>query len=128
MPRVNRLIAGEVSGVMTVWASVARERSHDVRHQRRTPPRSTLAGVEAFAAQAVRYRKNGFGFGIVSLTRARCDALRQHWHQAVGSVYISARWPVATSSVPARPQGWADLNYSTVAVEVCAKATACSAA
>ena len=48
--------------------------------------------------------------------------------QAVGCVYIGAGWPVATSSVPARPQGWTDLNYSAVAVEVRSKATACSAA
>ena len=54
MPRINRLIAGKVSGVMAVWASVARKRSNDVRHQRRAPPSAVLAGVESFAAQRVR--------------------------------------------------------------------------
>jgi len=76
------------------------------RHQRRSPASPILAGVEAFAAQSV---------------------VRLH-DQAVGCVYIGAGWPVATSSVPARPQGWTDLNYSAVAVEVRSKATACSAA
>ena len=67
MPRINRLIAGKVSGVMAVWASVARKRSNDVRHQRRAPPSAVLAGIEAFAAQAVR----NIGRLVVAVQRRR---------------------------------------------------------
>ena len=71
------------------------------RHQRRAPPRPVLAGIEAFAAQAVRHIRSF----VVAVQR------RRH---------------VGTDFGTGLTRGYAD--GSAVAVEVGSKATACSAA
>ena len=100
-------------------AGVARARRAVVRRRR------DLRGVERNRNQVV-----------VLVPRRPCRALgplcthRLAHDGGNKRAYIGAGWPVATSSVPARPQGWTDQNYSAVAVEVevRSKATACSAA
>ena len=84
------------------------------RHQRRAPPRSILAGVEAFAAQRVgRLNKERFRFKVHPPAGAgACVASRGHvngaalvvaavcdWNQAVSRINICAWWPVTAGAV-----------------------------
>lgn len=116
MPRIDRLIASEVSSVVAVWASVAGQWSHDMRHQRRAAPRSVFASVEAFAAQGVD--GDGDKHRAASIHMLIFKTLFCAKRGIKGAGYFG--WPLFFSA--------STFNRAAIEVEVCSKATACSAA
>ncbi len=118
--------AGDLGGVEGHWykpvsipvsamrIAVAGECRCQTRHQRRAPPRPVLAGVEADVCLFV------FGVAAIRLSEQRSRHIRRL------VVAVQRRRHVGTDFGTGLTRCYTD--GSTVAVEVCAKATACSAA